>query len=148
VIIRGTVFHHKTFEFKNGETGNKLLILLNSQEGNDPLLLAKTTSQEKNKPKTPGCIKKRSLFFMPKGTKPFLLDTWVQLYEIYPFSPEDFKADPGFKILGSIDSKLMEKIIDCLFIAEGDDIPAIYEGLLRPPLEKSLRLLEEKFRKK
>jgi len=54
---KGTVLFHPRFEFSNGEIGEKYLIILNTPDIKKPgpFLICKTTSQIKNKPKTPGC---------------------------------------------------------------------------------------------
>jgi len=148
VVIKGTIFHHKNFTFKDGDVSSKLLVLLNTPSRNDPYLFIKTTSQQKGKSKTPGCDEKRSLFFVPANTAFFEFDTWVQLYEIYPFPPDDVQRDPDFVIINILDDKTTSAIIDCLYRSNKDDIPEIYDGLIRPPLEKSLQQLKEKFRKK
>jgi hypothetical protein len=75
--MQGTLYHHKKMEFGDGGLGVKLLILLNSPSKDEPYLCVKTTSQQKNKPSTPGCIQKESLFFIPAGSTFFQKDTWV-----------------------------------------------------------------------
>lgn len=84
---RGTIYHHKEMIFHNGFTGKKYLVLLNTPSNNEPYIFVKTTSQQKNKPTSSGCIKKRSLFFIPGGKTFFPKNTWVQLYEIYTIRP-------------------------------------------------------------
>ena len=79
---RGTIYHHRQMVFHNGFTGKKYLILLNTPGKKEPYLFVKTTSQKKDKPSTTGCIKERSLFFIPAGRIFFPKDTWIQLYEL------------------------------------------------------------------
>lgn len=142
---RGAVFFHPGFEFKNGKTGRKLILLLNTPSKNEPYLFVKTTSQRKNKPLSPGCIKERSLFFIPANTSFFKENTWVVLYERYPIRPNDIANKKVLKLIGHLDSKTLDKIIDCLFAAEDDDIPPIHRKLLRPVLHESILKLKEKF---
>lgn len=148
MITRGTVFHHKNLVFHNGFTGKKYLVLLNTPDKNELFLFVKTTSQKKDKPTTPGCLKKRSLYFIPANTSFFPQDTWVQLYERYPFSPKDIHTNSDIKPVGSLDAKTIDKIVDCLFRHEEKSIPPAHDKLLRPPLQKSLNQLAEKFKKK
>lgn len=145
MVIRGTIFHHDRLVFHNGFVGKKYLILLNSPDRNDPYLFVKTTSQRKQKPSTPGCIEYLSLFFLPSGATFFRLDTWVQLYEIYEF--RDVDKDPNLKIAGTFNTKLIDKIVNCLFLAREKDIFPTHEKLLRPPLTKSIQKLAEKWKK-
>jgi hypothetical protein len=144
---RGAIYHHKQLFFHNGFSGKKYLILLNSPGKNEPYLFVKTTSQKKDKPTTPGCIKKHSLFFIPAGKTFFKLDTWVQLYENYPIFPQDIDTNKDITIEGSLDVKMIDDIVNCLFECEEDNISSIFKELLRPPIHDSLLKLKEKFDK-
>jgi hypothetical protein len=144
----GSIYHHKRMVFSDGTIAIKLLILLNNPTKNEPYLCVKTTSQKKNKPSTSGCIRDRALFFIPAGTTFFGKDTWVQLYEIYPFDPYQFPRDSNVSKAGKLDHKVIEKIIDCLFLSQEDDIPPLYRDLIRPPLHVGLQKLKDKFCKK
>lgn len=144
---RGTIYHHRQLVFHNGFTGKKYLILLNTPGKKEPYLFVKTTSQKKDKPTTTGCIRKRSLFFIPAGRTFFPKDTWVQLYDIYEFSPKDIDTNKDFTVEGTLGAKMIDDIINCLFEAEEDNIPPIHKNLLRPPLQDSLLKLKAKFDK-
>jgi hypothetical protein len=144
---RGTIYHHKELIFHNGFIGKKYLILLNTPGENDPYLFVKTTSRKKNKPTTPGCIKKDSLFFIPAGKTFFPLDTWVQLFERYEFAPKEIDTNKDITIEGSLDVKVIDDIVNCLFETEEDNIIPTHKKLLRPPLHDSLLKLKQKFDK-
>ena len=144
---RGTIYHHRQLVFHNGFVGKKYLILLNTPTKNEPYLFVKTTSKKKNKPTTPGCIKERSLFLIPAGKTFFRLDTWVQLYEIYPIPPKDIDTDKNITVEGGLGVKLIDDIVNCLFAAEGDNIAPIFKKLLRPPIQDALLMLKAKFDK-
>ena len=144
---RGAIYHHRQLVFHNGFTGKKYLILLNTPGKKEPYLFVKTTSQKKDKPSTAGCIKKRSLFFIPAGKTFFPKDTWVQLYDIYEFSPKDIDTNKDITVEGSLDAKMIDGIVNCLFEAEEDNIAPIQKKLLRPPLQNSLLKLKDKFNK-
>ena len=134
--------------FQDGATGKKYLILLNEPQKEDPFLFVKTTSQKKNRPETPGCIRPRSLFFIPARKTYFISDTWVQLYEIYPLMPQAIKGNPDIQIAGALNSKMTQAIVDCLFDCQKEDLPPIVINLLRPPMQDALLRLKEKFSKK
>ena len=142
---RGAIYHHKKLVFQNGIIGKKYLILLNTPSKNEPYLFVKTTSQKKDRPTTPGCIKQQSLFFIPAGKTFFKLDTWVQLYEVYPIAPKDIDSNKDITIEGSLDVKTIDDIVNCLFDTEEDSISPIFKKLLRPPIHDSLLKLKEKF---
>ncbi len=144
--VRGTIYFHPKFEFKNGYTSEKLILLLNTPSKDESYVFVKTTSQQKNKPLRPGCLKRQSLYFIPAGASFFQTNTWVQLYEIYEVKASDLDNNPDVKIIGNLNSKIVDKIIDCLFVAAGNDIPPIQKRLLRPPIQDSILKLKEKFR--
>ena len=144
---RGTIFHHKQLVFHNGFVGKKYLILLNTPSKNEPYLFVKTTSQQKDKPKTAGCIKGRSLFFIPGSKTFFPKDTWVQLYELYPIPPRDIDNKKDISVVGSLDARTTDAMVNCLFETEEDNIAPIFKKLLRPPLQDSLLKLKEMFNK-
>lgn len=114
MVVRGTIFYNERFRFKNGEEGKKYLILLHTPSKGEPYLLVKTTSQQKNKSLTPGCIENMSLFFIPARKTFFPLDTWVQLYERYEVTNAD--KDTNYKIKSCLDSKIVDQIISCLLL--------------------------------
>ncbi len=142
---RGAIFHHKRLVFHNGFVGKKYLIFLNTPGEGEPCLFVKTTSQEKNKPARPGCIKERSLFFIPSGKTFFKRDTWVQLYEIYPIPQEDVARDKNISSVGGIKAKITDNIVNCLFEAEEENISQVFKGMLRPSLQEALLKLQTKF---
>ncbi len=145
MIVRGTIFHNRRFVFEDGVIGDKYLILLNTPGKDEPYLLVKTTSQAKNKPKTPGCIKNKSLFFVPGGKTFFPKDTWIQLYIRYEVVAAE--SDSNYRISGSLDSKTIDEIIKCLIAAEGDDISQHELSLLNQPLGTNLQKLKNHFNK-
>ncbi len=144
---RGAIYHHSHLVFHNGFTGKKYLILLNSPAKDEPYLFVKATSQKKDKPAKPGCIKDRSLFFIPGGTTFFKKDTWIQLYEIYPIPPDNIDNLSEITLEGNLDVKMIDDIVNCLFEAEENNIAPIYKKLLRPPLQDSLLKLKDQFNK-
>ena len=144
---RGAIYHHSKLTFHNGFIGKKYLILLNTPGKNEPYLFVKTTSQQKEKSTKAGCIKESSLFFIPAGKTFFKKDTWVQLYEIYEISPKDIDDKKEITIEGSLDVKMIDDIVSCLFLAEEDNISPIHKALLRPPLQDALQKLKDKFNK-
>jgi hypothetical protein len=145
--VRGAIFLHRHLVFYDGAVGVKYLVLLNTPSEKEPYLLVKATSKQKDKPKKPGCIRKRSLFFVPAGKTFFPIDTWVQLYEIYPIPPEDIDTNKDITLVGSLDAKTIDALVNCLFESEEDNIAPIFKKLLRPPLNDSLIKLKEKFTK-
>ncbi len=145
---RGAIYHHRQLVFHNGFIGKKYLILLNSPSNNEPYLFVKTTSQQKDKPAKAGCIKERSLFFISANKTFFKKDTWVQLYEPpYEFPPHEIDNNRDITIEGRLNVKMIDDIVNCIFLAEEDNISGFHKALLRPPLHDSLLKLKDKFDK-
>ena len=139
------MFFHANFLFKNGETSEKYLILLNTPNKGEPHLILKTTSQRKEKPVTPGCIRDWQVYFIPAKKSWFRIDTWVQLYEIYE-EPALDKAS-GYRKKDSLPSKMMDDIIKCLFDSCEDDITEYQKALLKPAWSTQIDKLREHFGK-
>lgn len=142
---RGAIYHHTRLVFHNGFIGKKYIILLNSPAKKESYLFVKTTSQQKDKPAKAGCIKERSLFFIPAGKTFFKKDTWVQLYELYEFTPDEIDNNKEIIVEGSLNAKMIDDIVNCLFLSEKDNIAGIHKGLLRPPMQDSLLRLKDNF---
>jgi hypothetical protein len=132
VLIRGTVFYSERYIFENGTSMPKLLVLLNTPAKHDNYLLVKTTSQQHDKPLRRGCIKDRSLFSIPPGVSLFEKHTWIQLYTLSEALPDTVR---DLKIIGILDHRLTEEILDCLFASQGEDITPHQQKLLRPSMD-------------
>jgi len=144
---RGAIYHHRQLVFHNGFTGKKYLVLLNTPAKKEPYIFVKTTSQQKNKPTKPGCIQNKSLFFIQAGKTFFKKNTWVQLYELYPIPPEDIDSMDEITFEGNLDVKIIDDVVNCLFLAEEENISPVFKNLLRPPIQNSLLKLQDKFNK-
>lgn len=145
---RGAIYHHKKLVFHNGFTGKKYLVLLNTPTKKEPYIFVKTTAQQKNRPTKPGCIQEKSLFFIQARKTFFKKNTWFQLYELYPIPPEDIDSMDEITFEGSLDVKIIDDIVNCLFLTEEQNIPPVFKNLLRPPIQDSLLKLQDKFNKK
>jgi hypothetical protein len=132
--LRGTVYHHSKFGFHDGGVGKKYIILLNSPQTDEPYLFVKVTSQQDGKPTTPGCIISRKLFFMPfDGKHCFKLNTWVQLHELYEFSPVGmvkFGMSKEMTVHGKITPIVVNQIVNCYIKSNGDDLLPKHRTLL------------------
>lgn len=147
--LRGAIYYKPAFRFHDGGKSDKLILLLNAPSNNDDYLFVPTTSQQKIRSKTVGCVKhyRAGEFFIPKKTTDLKLDTWIILAELYPISAKMIQTNHGYIRLREItlSLKLMNKIIDCLFIHHSDDIPEMYEPLLRPKHAAWKQQLAQKF---
>jgi len=69
----------------------------------------------------------------------------VQLYEIYPILPKDVDTNKDISVEGSLDVKMIDDIVNCLFEAEEDNIAPVHKKLLRPPMQDALLKLKARF---
>jgi hypothetical protein len=92
-------------------------------------------------------LESAACFLSPGGKTFFPKDTWVQLYELYPIPPKDIDNKKDISVVGSLDAKTTDAMVDCLFEAEEDNIAPVFKKLLRPLLQDSLLKLKEMFNK-
>lgn len=130
-LQRGAILYHTNFKFKNGDTGKKLLILLNNPKINKPYLFVKTTSQDKNKSREGGCNIKLGLFYIPASTSYFDKDTWVQLYELYEFNVASVvkdNFDGHLNIVNQLSEQLFNEVKNCIKVIP--DISTYHKKLI------------------
>ena len=146
-MLRGAVYLHSNFQFKDSFSGVKYIVLLNNPSSDIPPLFVKVTSKQKGKPAQTGCLEHYKLYFLPAGSTCFPLDTWVQLYEIYEMP--DIERDPKAKQFGSLADSLVAEIVKCLLYSCDDDIMPIHRRYLSPPPKSSpaIKSLADKFKK-
>lgn len=135
--MRGSVYLHKELQFPNGDRGTKLLVQVNTPSTNELYLLVRTTSQEKNRPRIPGCIPRLSLFFVEAGRPFFKQDTWIQLSPVFEFSAP-YMVQKGFKgdlqEIGIIPKQKMNEIANCF--KRIDDVTPYQLKLIQKSREK------------
>jgi len=150
VIVKGDILFNKKFIYETGATDEKLLVILNSPSQGEPFLFVKTTSQQHDKPKTPGCIedRHRSLFHIPAKKDFFRDDTWVQIYSFEAMDHDYIVSHPDINKIGSLKPKTINGIMGCLFKTWGDNIAPWQKKLLQPSLNESIFKLKEKFNNK
>lgn len=80
----GSVFFDEDFAFHDGETGEKLFIVLGTMNGKS--VVAKTTSQQHGRGTVFGCQNDRFYnFFLPPRSTHLRGSTWVCLEEFYEY---------------------------------------------------------------
>ena len=117
IITPGSILHDKSFQFKDGEIGNKLLIVLN-EDANYPYIIVKTTSKQKSKGRDEGfqLNDKPPNFFLPKGSCSFKLDTWAELIEFYEFDVNEIfskKLSKTLELKNSLPKSILKDLLDC-----------------------------------
>lgn len=114
----GTIIYWPNFQFSDGGSADKYFVLLNAPVSfNDLLIFCKTTSRKKDKIEREGCIPELSLFMIKGGKEHFPVDTWLQFYELYEFSPKELlvaKFGKGVEREGVLSDLTMRQIRNCL----------------------------------
>jgi len=132
--VRGRIYFHNDFGFHDGDNGKKFIILINNPQNLEPYLFIKTTTQQKNKPAVEGCHIKEEVFYIPSGKSFFLKNTWVQLHEIYAFTPTKLIADGINKALirkSELTEQMISAIVNCLLKSNIEDIEPEYIELIK-----------------
>ncbi|WP_333662766.1 hypothetical protein [Acinetobacter sp.] len=85
----GSVFFDKNFHFHDGETGEKLFVVLGWDSG--IAIVAKTTSQQHSKGLTYGCQPNDRFhnFYLPQHSCCFKKCTWICLDEFYELNANE-----------------------------------------------------------
>ncbi|MEK6410382.1 MAG: hypothetical protein AABN34_25960 [Acidobacteriota bacterium] len=134
----GTVLYDKHYQFPNGETIDKLVIVV-SEFGTDHLVLI-TTSQPKSKKKEKGCQSKDTppSYFIPQRTSWFDKDTWIELHYIgeLPDAICHQKLRDGtiVEYQNVLAPSLVREILDCAL--DSDFIDEFYREFLQREREK------------
>jgi hypothetical protein len=113
----GTVLCDREFQFKDGDTGKKLLVVLGGGLPNHYVIIL-TTSKQKTKGRQEGCQPKDRLhnYFLPEGSCCLSGDSWLLLNSVYNFEAEKLLARSlsGFiSHIGCIDRSTMLDILYC-----------------------------------
>jgi len=147
MTIRGAVYYKPAFSFKDGAQADKLIILLNTPIKENDYLFVPVTSQKKIRSETHGCVKHYNAgeFFIPAGKTFFKYNTWIILAQLYPVPSSIIRSSAGYSQKATLPSKVMDHVIDCLFKHHSDDIPEMYESLIKPQITDWKRQLSEKF---
>ena len=151
----GDVLFYKDFEFENGSKGDKLFVVLCSQ---DSCLVLKTTKNNRlYYGVKEGCNKQKRVFFIPKEKREFFdLDTYVQLPQLIEITIPELVAGGIYKKIkhyeSAISESCLQQIRDCIEYFEEDISPQhwgqIFSKVENSPSNKSLKKLALKFNKR
>ncbi|WP_208855627.1 hypothetical protein [Rhodopseudomonas palustris] len=116
----GSVFFDEEFAFHDGETGEKLFLVLGTVGSIS--VVAKTTSQQNGRGTTYGCQEKDRFhnFYLPPKSCYFKKSTWVCLNEFYELCPRDMlkkRFDGKIKPLCTIENTILRPLQDCALIS-------------------------------
>jgi len=136
-MARGAVYFHPQFKFHDNETGEKRFVVLNEPRKGEPYLVAKTTTNLRNRSYSIGCNTSAKAFYIPQNTEPSLpLTSLIQLREFYEFSEAELlTASLRDKILeykGDLNPLVIAQLINCIKKLKMD-IPQNYFTMITRP---------------
>jgi len=128
---KGTILFHRDFQFHNGQSGEKLIIVLNTPKNNEPYLCCKTTSMQKFNIDKEGCHSQKNIYVINPNYDWFKVKTWVQFHELYEFEPQKF-LQAHFKGVLDVKSELKANTIGAIVscIKRSDDVSKYHLSLL------------------
>lgn len=130
----GSIFFDKNFHFHDGETGEKLFVVLGWDSG--VAIVAKTTSRQHSKGITFGCQADRfHNFYLPQNSCYLKKCTWVCLDEFYELNANEVLSKRFSGIINPICNlaeDLIRKIQECAL--ESLDLMGRHEKIIRASL--------------
>ena len=128
---KGTILFHRDFQFHNGQSGEKLIIVLNTPKDNEPYLCCKTTSKQKFGIEREGCHSQKNIYVITPNFDWFKMKTWVQFHELYEVEPEKFLQahfTGDLDVKGELKENTIRAIVNC--IKRSDDVSKYHLTLL------------------
>lgn len=116
----GSVFFDEEFAFHDGETGEKLFLVLGTVGAVS--VVAKTTSQQNGRGTVYGCQPNDRFhnFYLPPGSCYLKKSTWACLNEFYELDPKVMlkkRFDGKIKPVCTIENSTLRLIQDCALIS-------------------------------
>lgn len=132
-MLKGTVFYHRNFKFKDNKKGDKLLIVLNSPviSQSQPFLFCKTTSHPKYNISQEGCYSHKNIYYLMANSDFFRENTWIQFHEIYEYNSRQLlqkKVTGDIEVLGELKESTTNVLVKC--IKQSEDVSDYYLKLL------------------
>ncbi|WP_031995924.1 MULTISPECIES: hypothetical protein [unclassified Acinetobacter calcoaceticus/baumannii complex] len=131
----GSVFFDQQFSFHDGESGEKLFVILGWDNG--IAIVAKTTSQQHGRGITFGCQPKDRFhnFYLPQNSCYFRKCTWVCLDEFYELNAVEVLQKRFSGLINpvcNLTNEMLRKLQDCAL--ESDDLSGRQESIIRSSL--------------
>ncbi|HBE40305.1 MAG TPA: hypothetical protein DDW27_03730 [Bacteroidales bacterium] len=128
---KGAILFHRDFQFHNGQSGEKLIIVLNTPKDKEPYLCCKTTSKQKFNIDKEGCHSPKNVYVINSTIDWFKVKTWVQFHELYEFEPQKF-LQAHFKGVLEIKGELKESTVNAIrnCIRRSEDVSIYHLSLL------------------
>lgn len=123
----GEVFFFKDFKFKDGKTKDKLIIILNYPQDNEPYLVCCTTHVQHFRLKELGCHSEDNYYFVDNQQDNFDIDTWIVFGTIYELSVDKILnacINQGTHSLFTLEKTLWNSMKAC--ILKSKDIAGVH----------------------
>lgn len=135
-MARGAVYFHPQFKFHDNQTGEKRFVILNDPVDDEPYLVAKTTTNLRDRIYVQGCNPEQAVFFVPEGSEAALpLSTLIQLFEFFEFTKADLlEASLTDRILeykGVLSTVRISQLVNCIRKLKHDIPQAYFEMITR-----------------
>lgn len=135
-MARGAVYVHPQFRFHDNQTGEKRFVILNDPVDDEPYLVAKTTTNLRNRIYAQGCNPQQAIFFVPGQSEAALpLNTLIQLFEFFEFTKTDLlEASLKDRILeykGDLSALRFSQLVNCIKKLKNDIPQAYFEMITR-----------------
>lgn len=100
----GAVNSWKGYTFEDGDSSDKLLVVLGARQGQN-IIGVLTTPQAHRRDAKPGCHANDGYYFIPAGSAGFPKDTWVELYR-----PQELSFAEAAKAFMSDDANVVSNL--------------------------------------
>ena len=130
----GQILYHKNFVFTDGDTGEKLVVVLNTCDNRETCLVLKTTSQSgRYIYAMPGCNSYKQEFCIYKECEQgFPQKTFIQIDNIYPINVEQLLANKEVSFVDHLSDVCFTNLKRCLRNFR-EDIPQQYWNTIYSP---------------
>ncbi len=128
---KGTVYFHQNYLFPDGETSDKLFIILNTPREDEFFITCKTTSQQKDRSENEGCHHVDNFYVLRENYDFFSQKTWVQFHVYYPVSQIrlfDLQKRGIIAKKAELRDQTIKAIINC--IGKTEDIQGLYWSMI------------------
>ncbi|MET0100806.1 MAG: hypothetical protein ABW078_03660 [Sedimenticola sp.] len=131
-MIPGAVFFDTDFHFHDGQDGEKLFVVLGSNDG--ITVVSKTTSKQNGRGTTFGCQQADRFqnFYLPKGSCHLRTCTWICLDEFYEFNATQLlqkRFSGTVNHICDLPHEMISSLQECA--VESLDISSFQEGIIR-----------------
>jgi hypothetical protein len=131
-LTPGNILHDTKFEFKDGEIGNKLVVVLGSSAG--IVVAVKTTSNSRSRGIDFGCqlADRWPNFHLPLNSCCLEKPTWICLDEFYDLSQQklfDKAIEQTVRTIGMFPSEVTRLVQECA--VQSLDITSAQEAIVR-----------------